>query len=575
MFFLSFLKNYVIIEAEYMNTKDVIIIGAGLSGLTCSVKLAESGNHVKLFSPSPPERAQSVMARGGINAALDNKGQNDTPSQHYTDTIKCGQEINNHKAVKKLTKNAPMIIEWLSKIGTSLTRDENNNIDQRYLGGQKKKRTVYAGARTGKQIITAINTMARKYEHEHLIERYNGWRFLSLILNEDEECKGVTLINEITDKIKTFTSDTVVIATGGMNKVFGKTSGSQENDAGTTARLLLQQIKLANLEMIQYHPTTIKTPAKNMIITEAARGEGGRLYTIKDNQKWYFMEEWYPEQAALMPRDIVSQSIYKVCNQYNLGIDGEDKVYLDVSFLPEETIQKSLDEVYDLCIKYLKLDPSKEPIPVYPGVHYFMGGILTDENHKTSIKNLYAIGECSAQYHGANRLGGNSLLGAIHGAFIAAEEINNHTTISSPDKYKIREVLEKEENEYKHWKQHQSSDNISSYKIASELADIMNNALGIYRDEKTLKEKYKQLEQLESIEVYSHESYYEYVLIKSLIQLSKAFIISALERKESRGAHQRIEYPEKDEKYQKTTVIQQVNNEYNISFNDTEEQMGW
>ena len=417
--------------------------------------------------------------------------------------------------------------------------------------------------------------MARKYEEEHLIERYIGWRFLSVLLNEDDECNGVILINELTDEIKSFTSDCVVIATGGMNKIFGKISGSQENDALTTARLFQQNIKLANLEMIQYHPTTIKTPVKNMLITEAARGEGGRLYTIKDDQKWYFMEEWYPELGALMPRDVVSQSIYRVCNQYNLGINGENMVYLDVSFLPEETVKVKLDEVYDVCTKYLNLDPTIEPIPVYPGVHYFMGGILTDEYHKTSIKNLYAIGECSAQYHGANRLGGNSLLGAIHGGFIAAEEINSQTATSSLNNLNISELIDKEQKEYNQWKQGQSHDNISSYKIEEELADIMNNAMSIYRDEKTLNESYKQLEQLETVEIYSHESYYEYVLIRSLIQLAKAFIISALERKESRGAHQRIEYPEKDEKYQKTTVIQKVNNQYNISFNDTEEKMGW
>ncbi|WP_323735829.1 FAD-binding protein [Methanosphaera sp. ISO3-F5] len=558
-----------------MNKKDVIVIGAGVSGLTCSVKLAEYGNHVKLFSPSPPERSQSVMAMGGINAALDNKGQDDSPSQHYTDTIKGGHKINNHKAVKKLTNNAPKIIEWLSQIGTSFTRDENNNIDQRYFGGQKKKRTVYAGTRTGKQIITAINTRLRKYEHEHHIEHYAGWRFLSLILNKENECKGVILINELTDEIKSFTSDNVVIATGGMNKIFGKISGSQQNDGGTTARLFLQQIKLANLEMIQYHPTTIKTPVKNMLITEAARAEGGRLYTIKNNQKWYFMEEWYPEQGALMPRDVVTQSIYKVCNQYNMGIDGENKVYLDISFLPEETVKTKLEEIYEICTKYLNMDPTKEPIPVYPCIHYFMGGILTDENHKTSIKNLYAIGECSTQYHGANRLGGNSLLGAIHGGITAAKEINKKTPTATEDNLPIEKQLEKEQTQYNKWKQNQSPNNTSSYKIEEELVHIMNNAMSIYREEITLKKAIQQLKQLEKEEIYSHNSYYEYVLIKSLIPLAKAFLKSAIERKESRGAHQRIDYPEKDEKYQKTTVIQQNNNQYNITFNKTDEQMRW
>jgi len=558
-----------------MDTKNVLVIGAGLSGLTCSVKLAENGNNVHLFSPSPSERSQSVMAMGGINAALNNKGQDDSPSQHYTDTINGGQEINNHTAVKKLTDDAPEIIEWLDSIGTSFTRDENGNIDQRYFGGQKKQRTAYAGARTGKQVLTAINTMLRKYEHENLVKRYIGWRFLSLILNDKGECIGAVLINEFTEEIQSFEADCVVIATGGLNKVFGKISGSLQNDAGTTARLLQQEIQLANLEMIQFHPTTIKTPVKNMLITEAARGEGGRLYTIKDGEKWYFMEEWYPELGALMPRDVVSRSIYKVCNQLNLGINGENIVYLDVSFLPEETVKVKLDEVYEVCTLYLNLDPTVDPIPVYPGIHYFMGGILTDDAHKTSIKNLYAIGECSAQYHGANRLGGNSLLGAIHGGYIAAEEINRQTVTSGSNDEIIRKELEKQMEKYAQWKDNQTSEYTSSYTVEEELATIMNNAMGIYRDEETLKEAMGQLEQLENEEIYSHESYYEYVLIKSLIHLSKAFIISAINRKESRGAHQRIEYPEKSDKYRKTTVIQEKNNEITVSFNDTDKKMGW
>lgn len=557
-----------------MDTKNVIIIGAGLSGLTCSVKLAENGNHVHLFSPSPSERSQSVMAMGGINAALNTKGQDDSPSQHYTDTINGGQEINNHIAVERLTNDAPKIIEWLDDIGTSFTRDENGNVDQRYFGGQKKQRTAYAGARTGKQVVTAINTLLRKYEHENLVQLHIGWRFLSLQLNDEGECVGAILINEFTDEIKSFKADSVVIASGGMNKIFGKISGSLQNDAGTTARLFEQEIKLANLEMIQFHPTTIKTPVKNMLITEAARGEGGRLYTIRDNEKWYFMEEWYPELGALMPRDVVSRSIYKVCNQLNLGINGENIVYLDVSFLPEETVKIKLDEVYEVCTKYLNLDPTTDPIPVYPGIHYFMGGILTDDAHKTSIRNLYAIGECSAQYHGANRLGGNSLLGAIHGGYVAAEEINRQTKTSNNNEETGKQI-EKEEKEYNKWKESQTSEYTSSYIVEEKLAKIMNNAMGIYRDEETLNKALEQLEKLEKIDIYSHESYYEYVLIKSLIQLSKAFIKSAKERKESRGAHQRIEYPEKSEEYQKTTVIQLINDEYIVSFNDTDEKMGW
>ena len=324
--------------------KEIIVIGAGLAGLTCSVKSASENMHVKLFSPAQSERSQSVMAMGGINAALNTKGEDDSVNEHYTDTINAGQHINNHDAVKKLTNDAPEIIDWLSKLGTSFTRDDNGNVDVRYFGGQKKMRTAYAGARTGKQILTAINTECRKWEYKDKIKRYVGWRFLSLILDDDKVCRGVVMINENTEEIRDFYADFVVIASGGMNKVFGKISGSLHNDGFVTGKLLEQGVELANMEMIQYHPTTIETPVKRMLITEAARGEGGRLYTLRNGEKWYFMEEWYPEQGALMPRDVVSRSIYRICHEYDLGIDGENKVYLDLTHLDEKTIRSIINE---------------------------------------------------------------------------------------------------------------------------------------------------------------------------------------------------------------------------------------
>ena len=539
--------------------KEIIVIGAGLAGLT---------------SPAHSERSQSVMAMGGINAALNTKGEDDSVNEHYKDTINAGQHINNHDAVEKLTNDAPEIIDWLSKLGTSFTRDDDGNVDVRYFGGQKKMRTAYAGARTGKQILTAINTECRKWEYKDKIKRYVGWRFLSLILDNDKVCRGVVMINENTEEIRDFYSDFVVIASGGMNKVFGKISGSLHNDGFVSGKLLHQGIELANMEMIQYHPTTIETPVKRMLITEAARGEGGRLYTLRNGEKWYFMEEWYPEQGALMPRDVVSRSIYRVCHEDDMGIDGENKVYLDLTHLDEKTVKTKLDEVYDVCMNYLNLDPTREPIPVYPGVHYFMGGIRTDDAHKTNIRNLFAIGECSSQYHGANRLGGNSLLGAIHGGWVVADQLEEISCENnSSEEY---EILNYEYEAYENWKELQKeANNISSYEIEEEIANIMNRTMGIYRTESELKEGLNKLDSLETIHVNSHGCYYDYILLKSLTDIAKAMLSSALARKESRGAHQRLDYPETNEEYLKTTVISFDNDELKITFNDTEERMSW
>ena len=421
----------------------------------------------------------------------------------------------------------------MESIGVSFTRDSYGNIDLRYFGGQDKQRTAYAGARTGKQLVTALINECRKWEVKGNIKRHVGWRFLSLIL-ENDECHGVVCINEDTSEIKEFNADAVIIATGGLNNIFGKTSGSVQNDGVATARLFEQGVELANLEMIQYHPTTVRTSSKRMLITEAARGEGGKLYVLKDGEPWYFMKEWYPQKAELMPRDVVSRGIYKASDA------GKNQVYLDISHLSDETVKIKLDEVYETCMKYLNLDPTRQPIPVFQGIHYFMGGIKTDENHRTNIKRLFAAGECSCQYHGANRLGGNSLLGAIHGGCIAALNA-----------LKLSEV---KDSNYKYEIEYSDFDDGELFlDIESKIACIMNKAMSIFRSEEELEDALVKLDKLDSLKVDSRGNYYSYIKVKSLILLSKAMLISAISRKESRGAHQRVDFPETSEDYKKVT----------------------
>ena len=498
-----------------INKTDVIIVGAGIAGLTASIRASEMGADVDLISPDFSERSQSVMAMGGINASLNTKGQDDSPQQHFKDTMNSGCWINNEKAVLKLTSNTPEIIAWLEKLGTSFTRDMDGNVDLRYFGGQKKRRTAYAGARTGKQIVTSLVNECRKREVEGRIRRFTSFRFDSLIFTDKKECIGVSCTDENTLKIRQFTGDAVIIATGGMNKLFGRTSGSLHNDGYATAKAFIQGVELANLEMIQYHPTTVKTPMKRMLITEAARGEGGKLFILKDGRPWYFMKEWYPEQAELMPRDVVSRSIYKASDA------GKKEVYLDITHLDENTIKTKLDEVYEICMTYLDLNPVKEPIPV-------MGGIRTDENHKTNIKGLYAAGECSCQYHGANRLGGNSLLGAVHGGWIAAE----NAILEKPEGNIVNEKV------------------ILHEYIENQIAEILTKSMGIYRNEDELNEALKELDRLDE---------------DAMTILAKACILSALKRRESRGAHQRSDYPQSSDEFRKSTCAE-YDGEIKISF---------
>lgn len=283
--------------------KHVLIIGSGLSGLTCAITLAEQGIRCTLVSPYPSERAQSVMAAGGINAAL---GANDSPQLHAEDTLKSGGNIAGNESVLGLCSAGPEIIGWLESLGVLFSRDQQGQIILRALGGQSQNRTAYAGAATGKQIMSALIREARRQECQGIIRRLLGRQFHSALIR-DNKCYGALLYNEQTRKLEKVYADAVVAATGGQNVLFGKTTGSLQCDGYVAAKLYQQGAQLKNLEFIQYHPTTVETPQKRMLISEAARGEGGRLYYLDGSRRVYFMEEKYGPKGNLMPRDVVAR----------------------------------------------------------------------------------------------------------------------------------------------------------------------------------------------------------------------------------------------------------------------------
>ena len=532
--------------------KQVLIIGSGLSGLSCAISLAEKGIPSILVSPYPSERSQSVMAAGGINAAL---GNEDSIEIHAEDTLKSGCNIAGKEAVLGLCSAAPEIIKYLEQLGVVFSRDDSGEISLRAFGGQSRNRTAYAGAATGKQIMSALIREARKYEILELITRLLGRQFFSALIM-DGVCYGALLYNEKTCQIETVYADAVVIATGGQNLLFGKTTGSTQCDGYVVAKLYEQGAKLKNLEFIQYHPTTVETPQKRMLISEAARGEGGRLYYIDNGCRVYFMEELYGERGNLMPRDIVSKCIY----------DAPSQVYLDIAFLGEKVIRSRLLEVAEVCKKYVGIDITKESIPVYPSVHFFMGGFAVDREHKTSIDHLYAIGECASRYHGANRLGGNSLLAAIYGAWTAAQaigELSKFDMIPDFDEYiaeqnaAVSKVLE-------------SNSRFSAVYVRNEIAKLMNDCLGITRTEEKLNEGISSVDYYLSISdklmFDSDVSPYVGYSIKPMLLLARAILSSALERRETRGAHIRNDYPERSDEYELCSVCIYRNEEHRVSF---------
>ena len=537
--------------------KHVLIIGSGLSGLSCALELAENGIRSTLVSPYPSERAQSVMAAGGINAAL---GKDDSPERHAEDTLKSGGGIAGKEAVSGLCSAAPEIVRWLDSLGVVFSRDEKGEVALRAFGGQSRNRTAYAGASTGKQIMTALIREARKYESNERIIRLLGRQFHSALV-ENGKCYGALLYNEKTLKMETVYADAVVIATGGQNQLFGKTTGSTQCDGYAAAKLYEQGARLKNLEFIQYHPTTVETPQKRMLISEAARGEGGRLYYKENGKRVYFMEDLYGERGNLMPRDIVSKCIYDVPSQ----------VYLDIAFLGEKLIQNRLFEVAEVCRKYASVDVTTESIPVYPSVHFFMGGLDVDKNHKTTIDHLYAVGECASRYHGANRLGGNSLLSAIYSGKVAAKAIGELSdTADVPDFAAY--ISEQEEILKKYF---ETKSRFSAVYVRCEIAKLMNDCLGITRTEEKLNEGIQSIDYYLSVSdklTYDSDvSPYVGYSIRPMLLLARAILESALARKETRGAHIRNDYPERSEEYAYCSVCAYKNGEHLVSFEKEDE----
>ncbi|MBO7664089.1 MAG: FAD-binding protein [Clostridia bacterium] len=534
--------------------KHVLIIGSGISGMACAVRCAEQGIHVTLASPFPSERSQSVMAAGGINAVLSGDSQGDSVDSHIQDTLRGGCRLGGVRAVTGLCENGERILRQLEGIGTVFSVDPQGRLLRRAFGGQSYKRTCYCGASTGKQIVSALVMEVRRYEAQGLIRRRLWCCFHSALIREGV-CYGALLFDEAFGGLDAVCADAVVIATGGQNALFGKTTGSTQCDGYAAGKLFMQGAELKNLEFIQYHPTTLETAQKRMLITEAARGEGGRLFCRKNGRTVYFMEEKYGPGGNLQTRDVISREIDA------LG----DSVFLDVSFLGKSVIDNRLSELRDLCAKYGGIDVYREPIPVRPSVHFFMGGLAVHLNHETNIRNLFAVGECASMYHGANRLGGNSLLAALYSGNVAADAIaGREGRQTAPPDFSAETEREKQ-------LLGQDRDTQSRFPvmyIRDLLAETMQKNLGIVRNEAHLTQGLKDIDYYLSIAGRIHYDssvmpYFNYSLT-AILTLARATMACALSRRESRGAHWRSDYPETEEAYQSATVMAYDGGKYSV-----------
>ncbi|EWH22516.1 succinate dehydrogenase flavoprotein subunit [Bacillus haynesii] len=550
-----------------MSNSSIIVVGGGLAGLMATIKAAEAGTNVKLFSIVPVKRSHSVCAQGGINGAVNTKGEGDSPWEHFDDTVYGGDFLANQPPVKAMCEAAPSIIHLLDRMGVMFNRTPEGLLDFRRFGGTQHHRTAYAGATTGQQLLYALDEQVRRFEVEGLVSKYEGWEFLGAVLDDDNACRGIVAQNLTTMEIESFRSDAVIMATGGPGIIFGKSTNSMIN-TGSAASIVYQQgAYYANGEFIQIHPTAIPGDDKLRLMSESARGEGGRVWTYKDGKPWYFLEEKYPAYGNLVPRDIATREIFDVCVRQKLGINGENMVYLDLSHKDPKELDIKLGGIIEIYEKFMGDDPRKLPMKIFPAVHYSMGGLWVDYNQMTNIPGLFAAGECDYSMHGGNRLGANSLLSAIYGGMVAGpkavEYIQGLETSAEDLSSSVFDAYVKKEEDK--WADIMKMDgNENAYVLHKELGEWMTDNVTVVRhNDKLLKtdEKIQELaERYQNINIndtakWSNQGAVFTRQLHNMLQLARVITLGAYNRNESRGAHYKPDFPERnDEEWLKTTM---------------------
>jgi succinate dehydrogenase / fumarate reductase flavoprotein subunit len=553
----------------------VIVVGGGLAGLSAVIKIAEMGGQVDLFSIVPVKRSHSVCAQGGINAAKNLKGEGDSTWQHLDDSVYGGDFLANQPPVKAMCDAAPGIIDLLDRMGVPFNRTPEGLLDFRRFGGTLHHRTAFAGATTGQQLLYALDEQVRRYESEGKVTKFEAWEFLSAVLDSNRICRGICAMDLRSMEGRTFPADAIIIATGGIGAIFGKSTNSVVCTGSAQSALYQQGCYYANGEFIQVHPTSIPGEDKLRLMSESARGEGGRVWvpknagdkrdplSIPENDRWYFLEDWYPKYGNLVPRDVATRAIFKVVFEHHLGIDGKPMVYLDLTHIDRATLDRKLEGILEIYEKFVGDDPRTTPMKIFPGMHYTMGGLWVDFNQATNIPGIFAAGECEYQYHGANRLGANSLVSCIFGGFVAGPNAVRYARTQQAAASNNHFESERKRQEEINARLTQSDGNENPFRLWRELGELMTKDCTVIRDNKNLQQTdTKLVELLERIQrvnlsdrsMWANTSFAFTRQLYNMLQLSRVIAQGARMRNESRGAHYKPDFPERDDKnWLKTT----------------------
>ncbi len=567
-----------------MAKQRVMVVGGGLAGLSAAMKLAELDIDVDLMSLTPVKRSHSVCAQGGINSVNDLTRQaGDNEWKHFDDTIYGGDFLANQPPVKEMAYWAPKVIDLLDRLGVPFNRTVEGFLDRRRFGGTLYKRTAFAGATTGQQILYALDEQVRRWTAAGKITKYEFWDFLGPILDDNGVCRGCVGQNLFTMEIRAFPADAVVIASGGPGLIYGRSTMSMACNGSAASRCFQAGAKYGNGEFIQVHPTAIPGSDKLRLMSESARGEGGRVWvprtpqdprdprSIPESERYYFLEERYPKYGNLVPRDIATREIFHICVNEGLSVEKDRLcVYLDLTHIDRHELDRKLGGILEIYEKFQGIDPREHPMKIFPAVHYSMGGLWVNYersadgglqagspvNQATNISGLYAIGECDYQYHGGNRLGANSLLSCIFSGLFVAPCLETHlkslkggSAADQPASLYENAVRQQQERHDELLRRPAGNEN--PYLIHQELGDVMTRNATVVRYNHQLQDAYAKVCELHerakrcSLSDTGQWTNQNVVFTKALLDmfpLAKTIILGALQRDECRGAHYKPDF---------------------------------
>lgn len=561
-----------------MARQRVMVVGGGLAGLSAAMKLAELGVDVDLMSLTPVKRSHSVCAQGGINSCNDQtRHQGDSEWKHFDDTVYGGDFLQHQPPVKELTEWGPKIIDLMDRLGVTFNRTPEGVLDRRRFGGTLYKRTAFAGATTGQQLLYALDEQVRRWEDGGKVRKFEFWDFLGPILDSQGVCRGCVGQDLVTMEIRAFAADAVVVASGGCGLIYGRSTMSMVCTGSAVSRCFQQGAHYANPEFIQVHPTAIPGADKLRLMSESARGEGGRVWVprtpqdprnpreIPESERYYFLEERYPKYGNLVPRDIATREIFDICVNEGLSVEaGRQCVYLDLTHIPRQELDRKLAGILEIYEKFQGVDPREVPMKIFPAVHYSMGGLWADyqrtvagglragdpRNMSTNVPGLYALGECNYQYHGANRLGANSLLSCIFDGLFAAPSVEQWLKSQKTAAAELPSSLFEQE-QHRHQQIHQdllkrTTGGENPYLLHQALGDIMTKAATVVRRNDQLREAVSTVDELAerakhcALSDSGQWTNQNVVFTKALMDMfpmAKAIVQGALARDECRGAH--------------------------------------